>query len=75
MREFLLCFFFGGRGEGYPLLDWLGIYSRADIGSTIGMSDGIRDGKLEGYPLGEWKFGSETRSEVSYYIGSLYGGI
>ena len=29
------------------------------------MSDGIRDGNIEGYLLVEWKFGAETRIYVS----------
>ena len=66
---------FGGSGEGYPLLELLGVYCGSEIGSTIGMSDGIIYGKIGESFLGEWTFGSETRSEVSYYIGSLYGGI
>ena len=42
---------------------------------TIGMLDGIIDGKFEGYPLVYWTFGSYTRSEVSSSGGCSDGGI
>ena len=48
---------FGGSGEISPLVELLGVDCRAEIGSTIGMSDGNRDDKIEGYPPGEWAFG------------------
>ena len=31
--------------------------------------------KLEGYPLGDWVFGSEKKSEISSAVGMLYGSI
>ena len=65
---------FGGSGEGYPLLELLGVYCGSEIGSTMGMSDGIIYGKIGGSFLGEWTFGSETRSEVSSSGRFSYGG-
>ena len=40
------------------MLEELGVYGGAKIGSIIGLSDGICDGKLEGSPLGEWIVGT-----------------
>ena len=42
--------FFGGSGEGYPLVELLGAYAGAEIGSSNGITDGNRDGKLEVSP-------------------------
>ena len=67
--------FFGGIEEGYPLVVLLGADGGAKIGSSDGMSDDTRDGKLEGYPLGYYTFSSEERSEVIYYVGILYGKV
>ena len=63
---------FGGSGEVSLSVDLLGVYGGAEIGSTIGISYGNIYGKLEGYPLGEWTFGSETIIEVSSSVGILY---
>ena len=54
-----------GSGEESPLVELLGVYGVDKIGSTIDISDGNIYGKIEVYPLGEWTFGSEARSEVS----------
>ena len=45
-------FFFGGIGEGYPLVELLSVYGGAEIGYPNGISDGNRYGNLEGYILG-----------------------
>ena len=64
---------FGGAGEGYPLVELLGVDGRADIVSAIGMQYVNRYGKFQGYAQGEWTFGSEVRSEVSSSVGISYG--
>ena len=47
-----LCFF-GVSGEGYSMVELLGVYVAADIGSAIGIADGNRDVNIEGYILGQ----------------------
>ena len=59
------CVCFGGSGEGYTLLELLGVDGGAYIGSTIEMSDGNRYSNLEGYPLGMCTFCSEVGIKVS----------
>ena len=71
MGSYGVCFC--GIREGYTLVDLLVVDGRYEIGSTIGMSYGNTYGKLVGSPLGEWVFGSETRSEISSSVGILYG--
>ena len=56
------------------MVELIGVDGGYEIGSTIGMSDGIMDGKIEWYTLGECTFGSETRSEVSSSVGCSDGG-
>ena len=40
MSELILCFFCG-KGDVYPLVERLGVDGRYEIGSIIGLSDGI----------------------------------
>ena len=40
MSELMLCFF-GESGYGYPLVEGIGVDGGAEIGSIIGLSDGI----------------------------------
>ena len=42
---------FGGSGGVCTLLELLGEYGGAEIGSVSGISDVNRDRKLEGYPM------------------------
>ena len=44
--DWVSMFFFGGNGEVSPLVYLLGIDGRSEIGSTIGISDGSRDGNI-----------------------------
>ena len=62
MNSFCVCL--GCIGDGYLLVKLLGVDDGYEVGSIIKFSDGILYGNLEGYPLGEWKVGVETRSEV-----------
>ena len=66
-------FCLGEVGERSPLVELLVVYGGDYISSTVGISYCNRDGKLEGYPLGEWKFCSEEISEVGSYVGILDG--
>ena len=45
--------FFGGSGEGSPLVELLGADGGAEIVSSNGILDGNVDGNLEVSPLGE----------------------
>ena len=49
MNYFCVCLF--GSGYRYPMVELLGVYGGAEIGSTIGLSHGILDGKIEGSSL------------------------
>ena len=67
--------FFGGSAEGSLLVELLGVDGGDEIGASYRMSDFKKDGKFQVYPLGEQTFGSESRGEVSFYIGILYGEV
>ena len=73
MNYFCVCFV--GSEEVSPMVELIGVDGGSEIKYTIVMSYGIRDGKLDEYPLGEWVFGSETRSYVSSSVGFSDRGI
>ena len=45
------------------------------VSSSVGSSDGNREGKFDVSPLREYIFGSVARYEVSYYFGSTDGKV
>ena len=45
------------------------------VSSSLEISYGNREGKLEVYPMGEYPFGSEAKIEGSSSVGSSYSEV